>query len=152
MSNSSGHNYSWPIAVICFVTWIGILSFALSFVFGAVLSSGWIIAGTIFSIAAFCGLLVIREITETILSFRVFAEKKATAIRIPVRATPQVVNAGGSEIRMDAWSRRDILGLRSHEISRNNRRRSAKRRSSVSSAGIAASGFGNQANQFPRQA
>jgi divalent metal cation (Fe/Co/Zn/Cd) transporter len=120
--------HPWLVSVISLLTWIILLSFGLSLLFGAGFSGGWIIAGALFSIAAFGGLLLTKELTDAILSpeFSQFAEKISFK-----RRSPSISKNKSAIIRADRRSvdpRRVMLGLCMSEFSVNNRRRSGKYR------------------------
>jgi hypothetical protein len=134
MSNSPRRNRSWTVILASLLTWIALLSFALSYFYGAGFSSGWLIAGTMVSIAAFCGLLVLKEVLDSLLTscFYAWCQRILTPqTGHKTHHRPQSVCWESTGNLLDSsfsGSRRAVLGLRSHEISSNRRRKPVKQR------------------------
>ncbi|MES2475788.1 MAG: hypothetical protein V4640_08405 [Verrucomicrobiota bacterium] len=131
MSNSPRRKRSWFLITAVLIVWVTLLSFVLSFFCGAGFSSGWLIAGLMVSIAAFCGLLVLKEILDSILTSHLYAywQKSLapkTGHKTPARAQSDFWESTGNLLDSSfSGSRRAILGLRSNEISSNRRRKPA---------------------------
>lgn len=141
MSNSLRSNHSWTVVVASLICWVTLLSSGLRFFFGAEVTGDWLLAGTMMSIAAFCILLVVKEILDSILTSRLYACCQNFL-------TPQTDHKSHLRSRSVSWqstgnlldssfsgTRRAVLGLRSHEISSNRRRKQVKVRASSSSGG-----------------
>lgn len=134
MSDFIHRLHPWLVSVISLMTWIAILAFGLSFLFGAGFSGGWIIAGALFSFAAFGGLLLTKELTDAILSpeFTRFVEKVSIKRRTQnVSFCSTLSTEKKVARRVDFASvdeRRAMLGLCMGEFSVSNRRRLEKYR------------------------
>lgn len=139
MSNSPRYNRSWTVITFSLLSWILLLSFGLSHFLGAGFSSGWLIAGSMISIAAFCGVLVLKEILDAVLSSQIYGWCERMLHPKPGHATAPPSNValwkstGNLLDSSFSGSRRTVLGLRSNEFSSNRRRKAVKVRASSSS-------------------
>lgn len=138
MSNSPRRNRSWIVISFSLLSWVLLLSFGLSHFLGAGFSSGWLIAGGMISIAAFCGVLVLKEILDAILSSHIYCwcERLLHPTAGHATAPPSNValwkSTGNLLDSSFSGSRRTVLGLRSNEFSSNRRRKPIKVRATSS--------------------
>ncbi len=139
MSNSPRPNRSWTVISFSLLSWILLLSFGLSYFLGAGFSSGWLIAGGMISIAAICGVLVLKEILDALLSSQIYGwcermlNPKAGHATAPPSKGTLWKSTGNLLDSSFSGSRRTVLGLRSNEFSSNRRRKAVKTRASSTS-------------------